>query len=87
MEQVALRLDGTARWTYLGGDSEARKPLQVVVRAFDRDVQFRFGSSAAEPDGDVVAVPAGEGRRLEGRHFFAQPAVAGNPCRISYRGL
>lgn len=87
MEQVALRLDDAAGWTYLGGNANARKPLEVVLRAFDREVRFRVGSASDAPDGEEVAIPFGEGRRLAGLHFFARPAAPGAPCRISYRGI
>jgi hypothetical protein len=40
------------------------------------------------PDKDPVRVPAGEGRRVVGRWFFARPAEPSlGPCLISYRGL
>lgn len=84
MEQVALRLEGNAGWTYLGGSDEARKPLEVILRAFDCDVEFAIGEGEGVPTGEPVTVPVGEGRRLQGKHFFARAAVA---CRVSYRGI
>lgn len=87
MDHVALRLPGAPSWTHLGGKDDAKKPLEVVVRAFDREVEFAVGDGADAPTGAPIAVPLGEGRRLEGRHFFVRPVAAGAPCRISYRGL
>ncbi len=87
MDHVALRLSGSPTWRYLGGNAEAKKPLEVVVRAFDRAIEFAVGEDEQAPAGDAIAVPAGEGRRLEGRHFFVRPAAEGAPCRISYRGI
>ncbi len=84
MDQVAVRLDGSGQWTYLGGKADAKKPLEVVVRSFDAEIEFTSGSTADAPDGDPVRVPAGEGRRLEGLHFFVRSSSS---CRASYRGL
>lgn len=86
MDHVALFLARDAGWTYLGGDAEARKVLDVVLRAFDQDVEFAIGADANGPEGDTVRVPAGEGRRLQGRHFYAR-ATANGPCRITRRGI
>ena len=85
MEQVALRLIGDS-WTYLGGDADAKQPLELVVRAFDGAACMAIGEGPDGPTGDPVDVPEGEGRRLEGRHFYAKPAT-GNSCLISYRGI
>lgn len=85
MDQVARTLQGED-WTYLGGDADARKDLEVVLRAFDQDVDFALGSSADQADGETVRVPVGEGRRLVGRHFFAR-ATGPGPCRITQRGV
>ena len=85
MDQVACSLEGRD-WTYLGGDADARKDLEVVVRAFDQDVDFAVGATADQPDGDTVRVPVGEGRRLIGRHFFAR-ATGPGACRITQRGV
>jgi hypothetical protein len=87
MEQVALRLQKTDGWTYLGGDSEAKKPLEVVIRAFEGGALAATGPTEKAPEGEGVDVPEGEGRRLVGRHFFARPARPDAPCLISYRGL
>ncbi len=84
MDQVALRLDGSGTWVYLGGDAEAKKPLEVVLRSFDHDVDFTTGSTEGEADGEPVRVPTGEGRRLEGLHFFVR---SDQPGRVSYRGI
>ncbi len=91
MDQVALRLEGNAGWTYLGGNDEARKPLEVILRAFDCDVEFAVGEAGPAGSGDTgvpmgepVTVPVGEGRRLAGKHFFARAASS---CRVSYRGI
>jgi hypothetical protein len=87
MDHVALRLPGTRSWTWLGGDDGARKPREVVLRAFDRAVEFAVGSSREAPGGTPVLVPVGEGRRLAGTHFFARPVEAGASCRVSVRGI
>ena len=87
MDQVALTLGADPGWTYLGGDAEARKDREVVVRAFDQDVLFTTGATPDTPDGQSVTVPNGEGRRLVGRHFFVKPTAAGSACRITQRGL
>jgi hypothetical protein len=88
MEQVALRLTRTDGWTLLGCDPEAKKPVEVVVRAFEHAVEVAVGETDRMPDAEPVSVPAGEGRRLTGRCFFARPTNPGlGPCLISYRGL
>jgi hypothetical protein len=87
MEQVALRLQRTDGWTLLASDPEAKKPAELVVRAFERPVLCATGSDANAPDGEPVVVPAGEGRRLTGRFFFARPAPPEEPCLVSYRGV
>jgi hypothetical protein len=87
MEQVALRLRKTDGWTLLGGDPEAKKPIEVILRSFERPVLFATGASETAPDSEPVVVPPGEGRRLEGRWFFARPAPPEAPCLVSYRGL
>jgi hypothetical protein len=86
MEQVALRLTNTQDWTLLGGNPEAKKPVEVVVRSFDVPVHVATGSTNRAPDVEPIVVPAGEGRRLTGRWFFARPVAPGGPCRISFRG-
>lgn len=87
MDHVAMRLSGAHAWTHLGGKDDAKKPLEVIVRSFDRAVEFAAGDAADAPSADPVVVPVGEGRRLEGRHFFVRPKESGAPCRISYRGI
>ena len=87
MEQVAVRLQKTDGWTYLGGNPEAAKPVEVVIRAFEHDVLIATGGGANAPDSEPLNVPVGQGRRVEGRHFFARPAPPERPCLISYRGL
>jgi hypothetical protein len=87
MEQVAIRLRKLDGWTYLGGDPAAKKPIEVILRSFERSVLFATGSGESQPDAEPVVVPSGEGRRLEGRHFFARPAPPEAPCLVSYRGL
>lgn len=87
MDHVALRLPGTPAWVHLGGKDDAKKPLEVVVRSFDRAVEFATGEDASEPTGDALRIPAGEGRRLAGKHFFARVVEAGDDCRITVRGV
>jgi hypothetical protein len=88
MEQVALRLTRTDGWTLLGGDPEAKKPVELVVRSFEHPVDVAAGDTDRTPDRAPMRVPAGEGRRVAGRWFFARPAdPAQGPCLISYRGL
>ena len=85
MEQVALRVSGET-WTYLGGDSDAKQPLEVVIRAFDHDAQACVGDEPTGPGDAPVTVPRGEGRRLTGRHFFVRPNNT-DTCVVSYRGI
>jgi hypothetical protein len=88
MEQVALRLAPAADWMHLGGEDEPRKPLEVVVRAFEGDVLFATGATAEMPGADdPVHVPEGRGARLSGAHFFVRPAAPGSGCLLSYRGI
>ena len=87
MEQIAIRLTQRESWTYLAGDNDAKKDLEVVVRAFDRDAMARTGTSRNDPDGEEVLIPVGQGRRLIGKHFFAKPAGNHDRCLISYRGV
>jgi len=84
MQQVALRLAGDGAWVHLGGAEGAGKPREVVIRAFDVDVEAATGTQNATPDCQPVRVPRGEGRRLVGLHFFVRSPTAG---RISMRGL
>ena len=87
MEQVARQLGAEDAWPYRGGNAKARKPLSVVVRAFDGDVLLATGETDAAPDGEGTRVPRGQGRRLEGRHFFARPASPVGPRLVTYRGF
>ena len=87
MEQIAYRLDGSDEWTHLGGKTGAKKPLELVVRAFDGDVLAATGTDESAPDQEAVRVPHGEGRRLVGHHFFVRPAPPAGPRLISYRGI
>lgn len=87
MDQVALRLAPSSAWTYLGGDDDAKKPLEVVVRAFEGDLLFATGADAQAPGDAPVEVPAGEGRRLAGTHFFVRPKDEAAGCLLTYRGI
>jgi hypothetical protein len=87
MEQVAVRLTKTDEWTLLGGDPEAKKPAEIVVRSFGGAAHVATGKTDRTPDTEPILVPAGEGRRLAGRWFFARPAGDGGVRTISYRGL
>ena len=87
MESVALRVQKTDGWTRIGSKPDAKKPLDVVVRAFEGPVLIATGSEDKEPDREPVLVPDGEGRRLVGRHFFVRPAPPVGPRLISHRGL
>ncbi|MHC5009688.1 MAG: hypothetical protein ACYTG6_01925 [Planctomycetota bacterium] len=84
---MALRLHKLDGWTYLGGKPDAKKPLEVVIRAFDGDVLAAVGAKEDAPDAEPLRVPCGEGRRVSGRHFFVRPAPPEVPCLISYRGI
>jgi hypothetical protein len=87
VEQVALRIQPTGSWTYLGHAPDPAKPVEVVIRAFDGAALAATGTGPHQPDGTPIEVPEGEGRRLEGTHFFARPAGDGGPCLLSYRGI
>lgn len=87
MEQVAIRIQKTDGWTYVGGDAEAKKPIEVVIRAFEGNVLTAIGEGESTPTSEPVAVPEGEGRRLVGRHFFVRPAPPERACLISFRGM
>ena len=87
MEQYVLNVTKTDGWTYIGGDAEAKKPYELVVRTFDGHVLIATGETDGAPDSDPVSVREGEGRRLEGKHFFVRPAPPERPCVISHRGL
>ena len=73
-------------WRYLGSTPE-KDAVDVVVRAFDRDVLVATGATAAKPDGASLTVSAGSGGRVTGLHVFAKPASPGAPCRILVRGV
>ena len=87
MESFALRVQKTDGWTRIGGNPDAKKPLDVVVRAFEGPVLVATGSEEKGPDREPVLVPEGEGRRLVGRQFFVRPAPPVGPRLISHRGL
>lgn len=87
MEAIALRLQKTDGWTCIGGKEDAKKPLDVVIRAFEGPVLAATGSSDKAPDREPVLVPRGQGRRLVGRHFFVRPAPPVGPRLITHRGL
>ncbi len=90
MEQYASRLSRRDGWTWIGGRSDGKKDYECIVRAFDAAIRFTDGEGpdALPADDAGVVVPAGEGRRLVGRHFFARPLDPRGPePRISLRGL
>ena len=87
MESVALRVQKTDGWTRIGSKPDAKKPLDVVIRAFEGPVLVATGADEKAPAGEPVLVPDGEGRRLIGRHFFVRPAPPLGPRLISHRGL
>jgi len=87
MEQYVVRLTDLTGWTYLGGNDEAKKPIELVVRAFEHDVLGAVGDGPSAPSSEPVVVPLGQGRRLEGKHFFVKPAPPARACLISHRGL
>ncbi len=87
MDSTALRVQKTDGWTHIGSRPEAKKPLDVVVRAFEGPVLVATGADEKAPDCEPVRVPDGEGRRLVGRHFFVRPAPPIGPRLISHRGL
>lgn len=86
MEAVAIRLGQDERWTYLTGHGASKEPVDLVVRAFDADVLVAVGDAERGPDSEPVRVPAGQGRRLCGWHFFARPLDVQRPARVVYRG-
>jgi hypothetical protein len=85
-EGVAIRLPAEDRWSHLGGAPEA-KPIEVILRSFDRPVLFATGAGKNAPDAEPVTVAAGEGARLTGMNFFAKPAPPPAPCRVLVRGF
>ena len=66
MESVALRVQKTDGWTCIGSRPDAKKPLDVVVRAFEGPVLVAPGSEDKAPDREPVLVPAGELVQEEG---------------------
>lgn len=87
VEQVALRLDASKDWTYLGGlPEDVKKPAEVVIRAFEAPVLAATGAAAEAPDAEPVRCGKGEGIRLIGRHFFVRGEHPGAHL-VSYRGL
>lgn len=87
MEATSRRLPAGERWTYLGGQADAKEAFDLVVRAFEAPVLVATGENDRAPDTEPVLVQRGEGRRLCGLHFFARPAVAGAPAVVTLRGL
>jgi hypothetical protein len=85
-EALALTLAPGTEWRHIGSAPEA-KPIELVVRSFDRPVLFAAGTGSNRPDGEPVEVGAGQGARLEGMHFFARPTPGPGPARILVRGL
>ncbi|MBL9086272.1 MAG: hypothetical protein JNM10_03950 [Planctomycetia bacterium] len=73
-------------WTFLGSTPE-KTAVEVVLRAFDTDIEFATGTSAAHPDAPATRVRPGEGARLSGLFFFARPASATAKGRILVRGV
>jgi hypothetical protein len=85
-EAIAMTLESGEGWRRLGSAPE-EKPIEVILRSFDRPVLFATGSRVDVPEGEPVLVAAGEGVRLEGRHFFARPAAGEGKARILVRGF
>jgi len=87
MEQVALRLAEPTVWTCVGSRPDAKKPIEVVVRAVEGPLLASTGEGDEAPDAEPVLVPEGEGRRLSGRHFFVKAASPEGPRLLTVRGL
>ena len=87
MEQVALRMPAVEDWTLIGSHPDAKKPLEIVVRAVDGPLLVATGTDDGAPSSEAVFVPTGEGRRLCGRHFFAKAAPPVGPRLLTYRGM
>ncbi|MFM8981033.1 MAG: hypothetical protein ACKOSS_11305 [Planctomycetia bacterium] len=87
MEATLKRLSPGEAWAYLGGQPGAKEPIDLVVRAFEGSVLVAVGENDRAPDTEPVLVPAGQGRRLCGFHFFARPATAASGAVVSVRGL
>jgi hypothetical protein len=86
LEATSRRLPAGERWTYLGGQADAKEPFDLVVRAFEAPVLVAIGENDRAPDTEPVLVPVGQGRRLCGQHFFARPAE-GAAAVVTFRGL
>jgi hypothetical protein len=86
MEAVEIHLPAGDRWTYLCGQADAKKPADVVVRAFERAVLCAVGEGERGPDAEPILVPSGEGRRLVGRHFYGRPADPAQGGVLTVRG-
>jgi hypothetical protein len=84
-EGIALTLEPAGAWRRVGSAPEG-KPVEFVLRSFDRPVLFAAGSSPAEPEGEPIVVAPGEGARLEGLHVFARPTPGEGQVRILVRG-
>ena len=56
MESVALRVQKTDGWTRIGSKPDAKKPIDVVVRAFEGPVLVATGTDEKEPDREPVLV-------------------------------
>jgi hypothetical protein len=87
MDATSLRLSPGSAWAYLGGQPHAKEPLDLVVRAFEGPVLVAVGENERAPDAEPVLVPAGQGRRLCGTHFFARPAEEARGAVVTLRGL
>lgn len=86
MEAVEIRLPAGDRWTYLCGQADAKKPNDVVIRAFGQPALCAVGDGERGPDAEPVLVPVGQGRRLVGRHFYARPADPALSGLLTVRG-
>ncbi|MFM8387367.1 MAG: hypothetical protein ACKOCB_11205 [Planctomycetia bacterium] len=87
MEATLKRLPPGEAWCYLGGQPGAKEPLDLVVRAFEGSVLVAVGENDRAPDTEPVLVPAGQGRRMCGFHFFARAAAPAAGALVSVRGL
>lgn len=87
MEAVAVLLPTGERWTCLCGQADARKPGDVVVRAFESAVLCAVGDTERGPDSEPILIPAGQGRRVIGPYVFARLARPGQTGHVSYRGV
>lgn len=83
-----MSLAGGREWTLLGGEDQPKKPLECIVRSYDRAIEAVASQQRGGPAADTPAVhvPRGEGRRLTGSYFFARPVESGPPCRVGVRG-